>query len=80
MSTVIRGGGRSARLVQPFEKNLNLTIIGPTRTQKIQGFDNKRTRFLVRPKSEWSDQLNRHAVDKSQVAHEGFLWNESKSK
>ena len=31
MSTNKRGE-RSARLVRPFEKNLNLTIIGPTRT------------------------------------------------
>ena len=36
-----RGGGRSTRLVRPFKKNLNLTIIGPTRTLKIQGFDHK---------------------------------------
>ena len=34
-----RGGEKSARLVRPFEKNLNLTIIGPTRSLKIQGFD-----------------------------------------
>ena len=25
-----RSGGRRSRLVRPFEKNLNLTIIGPT--------------------------------------------------
>ena len=31
----------SPRLVRPFEKNLNLTIIGPIRTLKIQGFDHK---------------------------------------
>ena len=36
-----RGGGRSTRLVRRFKKNLNLTIIGPTRTLKIQGFDHK---------------------------------------
>ena len=29
---------RSARLVRPFEKNLDLTIIGPIKTLKIQGF------------------------------------------
>ena len=39
--SIIRGGGRSTRLVRPFKKNLNLTIIGPTRTLKIQGFDHK---------------------------------------
>ena len=33
-----RGGRRNARLVRPFEKNLNLTIIGPTRILKIQDF------------------------------------------
>ena len=44
-----RGGGRSTRLVRPFKKNLNLTIIGPTRTLKIQGFDHKYKDF-------WSDQ------------------------
>ena len=27
-----KSGGRSARLIRPFEKNSNLTIIGPTRT------------------------------------------------
>ena len=27
--------------MRPFEKNLNLTIIGPTRTLKIQGVNNK---------------------------------------
>ena len=26
-----RDGGRSARLVRPFQKNLNWTIIGPTK-------------------------------------------------
>ena len=31
----IRGGGRSARLVRPFEENLNHTIIGPTKILKI---------------------------------------------
>ena len=35
------GLGSSARLVRPFEKNLNLTVISPTRTLKIQGFDHK---------------------------------------
>ena len=30
------GDGRSARLVRPFEKNLKLTIIGPTRTLKYK--------------------------------------------
>ena len=44
-----KGGGRSSRLVRPFEKNLNLTIIGPTRTVKLQGFDHKYQDF-------WSDQ------------------------
>ena len=39
----------STRLVRPFKKNLNLTIIGPTRTLKIQGFDHKY-------KDLWSDQ------------------------
>ena len=34
-----RGGGRSTRLVRPFEKKLNLTIIGPTIILKIQGVD-----------------------------------------
>ena len=34
-----RSGGRRSRLVQPFEKNLNLTIIGPTWTLKLQGSD-----------------------------------------
>ena len=29
---IIRSGGRRSRLVRPFEKNLNLTIIGPTLT------------------------------------------------
>ena len=29
-----RGGGRSTRLVRPFKKNVNFTIIGPTRTLK----------------------------------------------
>ena len=43
------GGGRSARLVRPFEKNLNLTIIGPTKTLKIQGYDHELQDF-------WSDQ------------------------
>ena len=38
---IIRSGGRRSRLVRPFEKNLNLTIIGPTRTLKLQGFDHK---------------------------------------
>ena len=28
------GGGRSTRLVRPFEKKLNQTFIGPTRTLK----------------------------------------------
>ena len=43
------GGGRSARLVRSFEKNLNLTIIGPTKTLKIQGYDHELQDF-------WSDQ------------------------
>ena len=30
-----RGGGRSARLVRPFEKNLDHTIIGPTKILQI---------------------------------------------
>ena len=47
--TSYRGGGRSTRLVRPFKKNLNLTIIGPTRTLKIQDFDHKYKDF-------WSDQ------------------------
>ena len=38
-STHPRGGGRSTRLVRPFEKKLNLTIIGPTIILKIQGVD-----------------------------------------
>ena len=36
-------------MVRPFEENLNLTIIGPTRTLKLQGFDHKERDF-------WSDQ------------------------
>ena len=36
-----QGGRWSVRLVRPFEKNLNLTIIDPTRTLKIQVSDNK---------------------------------------
>ena len=36
-------------LVRPFEKNLNLTIIGPTRTLKIQGHDHELQDF-------WSNQ------------------------
>ena len=40
-SYLLRSGGRRSRLVRPFEKNLNLTIIGPTRTLKLQGFDHK---------------------------------------
>ena len=36
-----RGGRRSARLVRPFEKKPKLTIIGSTRTLKIQGFNRK---------------------------------------
>ena len=34
--SVCRGGGRNTRLVRPFEKNLNLTIIGPTRTENTR--------------------------------------------
>ena len=30
-----RGGGRSPRLVRPLEKNLDQTIIGPTKMLKI---------------------------------------------
>ena len=33
--------GRSAKLLRPFEKNLDLIVTGPTRTLKIQGFDCK---------------------------------------
>ena len=42
-----RIGRRSAKLVRPLEKSLNLTIIGPTRTLKIQGFDDKWQVFYV---------------------------------
>ena len=45
----LMGGGRRARLVRPFEKNLNLTIIGQTKTLKIQGYDHELQDF-------WSDQ------------------------
>ena len=34
-----RGGGRSARQIRPFEKNLKTTIICPVRTLKMHGFD-----------------------------------------
>ena len=34
-SPTLRGGGRSARLVRPFEKNLDHTIIGPTKILQI---------------------------------------------
>ena len=44
-----RGGGRSVRLVRPSEESLNLTVIGPTKTLKIQGFVYKLQDF-------WSDQ------------------------
>ena len=47
--TIHKVGGRSARLVRPFEKNLNLTIIGLTKTLKIQGYDHELQDF-------WSDQ------------------------
>ena len=47
-----RSGGRRSRLVRPFEKNLNLTIIGPTWTLKLQGSDHKSQDF-------WSDQGRR---------------------
>ena len=30
-----RGGGRSAKLVRPFEKSLDQTIIGPTKILKM---------------------------------------------
>ena len=43
-----RGGGRSPRLVRPSEESINLTIIGQTKTLKIQGFDHKWQDF-------WSD-------------------------
>ena len=43
------GGGRSARLVRPSEESSNLTIIGPAKTLKTQGFDHKWQDF-------WSDQ------------------------
>ena len=33
------GRRTEGKIVRPFEKNLNLTIIGPTRTLKIQCFD-----------------------------------------
>ena len=45
-----RGGGRNTRLALPeLKKKLNLTIIGPTRTLKIQGVDHKKQDF-------WSEQ------------------------
>ena len=35
VTTLSRGGGRSARLVQPFEKNLDQRITGPTKILEI---------------------------------------------
>ena len=43
------GGGRSPKLVRPSDESINLTIIGPTKTLKIQGFDHKWQDF-------WFDQ------------------------
>ena len=45
-----RGGERSARLVQPFEKSLDRAIGGPTNILNIQGFVLKWQNF-------WSDQF-----------------------
>ena len=54
-------------IVRPFEKNLNLTIIGPTRTLKIQGFDCKCHDF-------WFDQgRNGHTVSAGSVLINFFV-------
>ena len=43
------GGAGSLRLVQPLEKNLDQTIIVPSKSLKIEAFDRKWQNF-------WSDQ------------------------
>ena len=40
-----KGGGRSAKLVRPFEESLEQTIIGPTKILKIEDFDHKFQNF-----------------------------------